>query len=429
MKILKSFIFLLILTCSSLFAEPEAIYLTWRNSPQTTMIVQWITLESQSQNAKSTNLKYKAFNETVWKSAQGNANPVKGFENYLIHRIEVTNLRANTIYSFKPNGSTLEYKFKTLPAQLDSSFLRFICAGDVYSSSLLEVGDKFELANRMHKTAASQNPSFVFLGGDLAYSGDYLPLWIEWLQIWQKNMVTSEGVMIPMLTAVGNHDFAEDVSERSFPSTTYAQLFPTASGKSYYSVDINPSISFFSLDSNIVSNVTGTQSTWLESSLKSRKNVPYKFAIYHVPAYPSYRDEENRDSTVVRDNFCPLFDKYGVTVAFENHDHTYKRTKLILDDKEDPSGVLYVGDGAMGVNPDRNPMDDGIPWYLLKWAQKRHCIVVDVNNTSGKIRAIDEFGNTIDQTTFKPRAKTKPKDTKDKEKDKDKNKDKGDNKK
>lgn len=45
-------------------------------------------------------------------------------------------------------------------------------------------------------------------------------------------------------------------------------------------------------------------------------------------------------------SIAPLFEEYELTAAFENHDHTYKRTHRIRDGWWIPRGVLYLGDGA-----------------------------------------------------------------------------------
>ena len=44
----------------------------------------------------------------------------------------------------------------------------------------------------------------------------------------------------------------------------------------------------------------------------------------------------------------PLFEKYRVPVVLEHHDHTFKRTKPLLDGLADDNGVLYLGDGSWG---------------------------------------------------------------------------------
>jgi hypothetical protein len=45
-----------------------------------------------------------------------------------------------------------------------------------------------------------------------------------------------------------------------------------------------------------------------------------------------------------------IFDKYNVDLGLENHDHAYKRSKLIKNRQiVDSGGTLYIGDGSMGV--------------------------------------------------------------------------------
>ena len=45
----------------------------------------------------------------------------------------------------------------------------------------------------------------------------------------------------------------------------------------------------------------------------------------------------------------PLFEKYRVPVVLEHHDHTFKRSKLLLDGHANDNGVLYLGDGSWGM--------------------------------------------------------------------------------
>ncbi len=49
--------------------------------------------------------------------------------------------------------------------------------------------------------------------------------------------------------------------------------------------------------------------------------------------------------------WVPLFDKYRVPVVLEHHDHTFKRTKGLLNGLPHPDGVLYLGDGSWGRSP------------------------------------------------------------------------------
>jgi hypothetical protein len=49
-----------------------------------------------------------------------------------------------------------------------------------------------------------------------------------------------------------------------------------------------------------------------------------------------------------RKHWVPLFEKYRVPVVLEHHDHTFKRTKPLVDGAADDNGVLYLGDGSWG---------------------------------------------------------------------------------
>jgi acid phosphatase type 7 len=57
-----------------------------------------------------------------------------------------------------------------------------------------------------------------------------------------------------------------------------------------------------------------------------------KIALYHVPLYPSIY-LNNPLASALRTAWLSIFDENQVTVAFENHDHAYKRSKLLKDGK------------------------------------------------------------------------------------------------
>jgi hypothetical protein len=71
-----------------------------------------------------------------------------------------------------------------------------------------------------------------------------------------------------------------------------------------------------------------------------------------VPAYPSVRKDEGT-TLEIRQHWVPLFEKAGVSAAFEHHDHAYKRTHPLLGGKVQDApakGVTYLGDGAWGAS-------------------------------------------------------------------------------
>ena len=71
-----------------------------------------------------------------------------------------------------------------------------------------------DLGNRpvnadMNIVAASHDPYAAFIGGDIVYDNGYLEcycMYDRFLTDWQKVMVRSDGALIPIVPAVGNHD-------------------------------------------------------------------------------------------------------------------------------------------------------------------------------------------------------------------------------
>jgi hypothetical protein len=131
------------------------------------------------------------------------------------------------------------------------------------------------------------------------------------------------------------------------------------------------------LDSGHTAPITGTQSTWLSTTLAGVTGYPYRFAVYHVPMYPSVRSFTGDANIVsVRNGWRPIFDQYQLTTALENHDHALKRSKLMKGDQPDPSGTLYIGDGCMGQTV-RNP-DQAGNYYLERADGVQHFWKIDV---------------------------------------------------
>lgn len=100
--------------------------------------------------------------------------------------------------------------------------------------------------------------------------------------------------------------------------------------------------SVVALDSSIIEThqeqVPYLEQVWSNPVYANRKS---KFALYHVPLYPSKRDIEFPYTAAGRQHWEPIFKKYNLTVGLENHDHLLKRTKPM-------DGIVYIGDGALG---------------------------------------------------------------------------------
>lgn len=393
---MKILFFVLFVVFSLNGIEPVAVYLTIQKKPDSQMTVCFV-MPTVSQKQQ---LKYREKDSGLWNEIE--TEPRQFPENlpYTLFIAELEGLKAETRYEFTLQGENKVYAFKTLPSTLERP-IKFVVGGDIYH-------DEIATVEGMNRVASAQNPDFALLGGDIAYSGAKFiyfaeegKRWVKFLNMWSKTMRDSDGNIIPFIATIGNHDvngrYDQDPSRAFF----YRFLIPTRSPTTFHLVDFGNYLSLWVLDSGHAASVDGMQTLWLEKTLLGRIHVPFKVALYHVPAYPSARPFDNKRSMAVRKYWVPLFERLGMTVAFENHDHAYKRTHLIRENAVSEKGVLYVGDGAWGVEDPRRPKTPEQAWYLAASAQKRHIILATIFQKELKIQAFGSNGEIFDSTILK----------------------------
>jgi acid phosphatase type 7 len=379
--------------------EPTGIFLTWRQDPSSTMVIDWHTVGESREPV----LQFRRSGEQRWQSRMPATFPFPHSER-TIHRVELTDLRPDATYEFRMGEGSRSYAFRTMPTRLTRP-LRFIAGGDVRHDA--------EWMEQTGRRAASYDPDFIMFGGDLAYANglaNNVDRWHEWFDAIRRTLVTPEGRAIPILLAVGNHEVAgsyhfridgyrQDDESRRRISPFFYTLFATPGQPGYHVIDFGNYMSVFLLDTDHTNPVVGEQTRWLEGVLRERESVPHLFPIYHVPAYPSVRVFEGEVSQRVREHWVPLFERYGVRVAFENHDHVYKRTFPLLGGQRSEDGIVYLGDGAWGVDVREIGRDwnGERPWYLERGESRRHFILGEVRAEERRFIAVDENGEVIDQ--------------------------------
>jgi hypothetical protein len=313
---------------------------------------------------------------------------IKEYPRYL-YTAELNHLSPGTTYYLSAgdqanlNSFSEEIKFRTIP--MDAEF-SFVIGGDNGASHYVK---------EMFKSAASYEPYFAAIGGDLTYDNGYLgcyPRVDTWLSYWQDEMVTPSGYTVPLITAIGNHEagtFNSDLNNMKF----YQHYFDSSNGTFFHEHYLG-NLFLMALDSEIISSAQ-SQVPWMTAQLSTLpSNIRFTSALYHAPLYTAEK-RESASSVSVRESWGPVFDQYNLTVGFENHSHMYKRTKLIRGGKEDASGTLYIGDGGWGVKPDK----PGDYWYLANAVGTRNFVHVSVGKTNITLRAVNDKGEVFDSVT------------------------------
>ena len=385
-------------------ATPPAVYLTWQRDPTTTMTVHW-----HNYDAAQKTLHYRVLRAATWNTLTASTQPFPHTER-LIHTAEITGLNPDWIYEFQVDGYDETFKFRTMPATLDGGPVKFVESGDV---------DATNMADAMALAVATKDPAFIFIGGDHAYENSQASLywkWLRYLEMFSNLVRTSDGRLIPVVVTVGNHevlynyaayhpDFDDTAAWRDRYSSYYSRCFAFPGPAQPYGVlDFGNYMSLIIGDTEHTSPlITGSdaQSLWMAARLDERRHVPHLFPLYHVTAYPSYRafdgtGEDASRSRRIRDAWVPLFQNAGVHLAFEHHDHTFKRTKKMLNGAENTDGITFLGDGAWGVTA-RTP--DTSRSFIQTGQARNHAFLVTISATNRTVEAFDTNGNVFDTLT------------------------------
>lgn len=373
-------------------AAPFHVYLTWQNDPSTTMTVNFQTPATDAKGLVYYDTEARGDDAAAYQfKAEAAPHSVPFIEGKrAVFNVELKDLQPGTTYHFiyGVDGKRLSKprKFKTIPN--DDSPIRFVAGGD---QSILP------RARLLLRQAAAQEPDFVLIGGDIAYANGNpknLFIWDRYLQMWEVNMITPEGYTVPVVYALGNHETNGDYEEPERNAPFFFGFFAQG-GMPYFARQFGPRVLIIVLDSGHTVPHDGAQAEWLRNTLETNRDVPFRFASYHVPFYPSHRDFDGEPSVAGRTHWLPLFDEFGLSAAFEHHDHTFKRTKPLRNNQVDPEGIVYFGDGCMGVPP--RSIDNEGAWYLEKASNTAHFWLVNAGTDGVTYQAIDIHGDVFDR--------------------------------
>ncbi len=282
------------------------------------------------------------------------------------------------------HGYSAPRRFRTVSRAPDR--LRFAAGGDMKAT---------REARLLLSEAAKREVLFAALGGDIAYCDGNLAayrVWEDWLRNWEECMVTPQGYTIPFIVAIGNHEVRGGYGAKPEDGPFFFTYFGLGT-TSYFSRSLGNLATLFVLDSGHVAAPGGAQAEWLERALASARDVPYKFAIYHVPMYSSSLPDDDRARTL-RKSWLPSFDGHGLTAAFENHAHAFKRTQPLRAGVAAVGGTLYLGDGCWGVPP--FPVGEKPRAHEDKVASLRHFWLVDITREGVEYRAVHQSGQVFD---------------------------------
>jgi hypothetical protein len=367
--------------------QPSTLFLTWQRDPTTTMTIQWVGAVGETAD---TTIRYAPNLLGPWQAQPTTPQPYP-MTDLKVFRAELTELEPGTSYWFRIGRSSPTYRFRTMPAKATNT-IHFITGGDCGVNV-------HTVANNAQ--AARQDPMFAVVGGDLGYDdGRSVEISLAFLRNYSKYMVGREGHLIPLVTCIGNHEVNGGYNKPREKAPFYYALFDGLYPETgFATLDFGDYLSLVLLDTAHTTPIDGLQADWLEKTLKERVDHPNVLVVNHVPAYPSFRPSEGSQGkggtgAGNRKYWVPLFQKYRVPVVLEHHDHTFKRTKPLIDGLADDNGVLYLGDGSWGRL--RTPQAAEKLGYLAASSRDYHMTLHRIQGEERFHLALDENGRVMD---------------------------------
>ncbi|MEK7398537.1 MAG: metallophosphoesterase [Candidatus Poribacteria bacterium] len=294
------------------------IYPYLQNATQNGIVVMWETIEPITGTVN-----YGDSEEWKFVSDQS---PAK------IHEIKITGLEPGKLYRYQVSYGKIKIPvstFKTVPPDGTKEF-RLAVYGDSRSNPAIH--------SKVAKLMLDSNPDLVINTGDIVLSGNDYERWKNEFFMPLRNVIDH----VPIYVTLGNH-------ERNSPN--YYNYLSLPNNESYYSFDY-ANAHFICLNTNSGSapyDESSPQYKWLIDDLEKNKgNNKWLIVFFHAPLF---RAHLTRGIEQQRYLWQPLFDKYGVDLVFNGHDHNYTRTYPIGYLSNTPKkGVYHIVSGGGGAS-------------------------------------------------------------------------------
>jgi hypothetical protein len=274
-----------------------------------------------------------------------------------------------------PVGETV-YEFKTAPADE----IRFSVAGDSGTTSY---------ADDIMTLMIATSPHVAVIGGDVAYDNGLIScacVWDKYISMWESKRIDGR-FLVPWSFAAGNHDLGVNDNNQGAFDPQYKQCNPeeTLRARPLFFAWFPFEVTTDNTPTPVCSRTTlrkhsvpGLVNIWVMDTAyaeTTQSNIDFvnnnmdasgslNFGVYHVPLYSSEKDEYSHGVYLQDAWVTPVFDKWGFSACFENHAHTYKRTKALFGGQiaqdQGRIGTIYLGDGKMGIHGQGVPGTDSV---------------------------------------------------------------------
>jgi len=258
-----------------------------------------------------------------------------------------------------------DHTFKTAVSKWDNTPFKFAVMCDVQGGY-----DNFE---KVLKEVEKEKADFLLYLGDFTTSEAQME-YDKWFESGKE--IFSE---IPMMSVRGNVD----------KDPIYLEQFAFPGNERWFSIDYG-SVHFIFL-STMTEAEAVEQRPWLLKDLRENNNT-WTIALGHKPIFGS--GAQNGPELYLVDHWVDIFEKYGVDLYLNGHEHSYERTWPLKKGKIDREGVIYITNGSVG-----NEFYPAVETWLTAKAEGVLCYTV-FSVEDSKIKGIVKYfedGSVVDE--------------------------------
>lgn len=358
------------------FALPAQVHLGWQGPTDTTMTVTWRSTAATGSVEYGKDGSYGQATPAVSVAYQGS----------YLHEAQLTGLAPGMTYHYRCGAAgdwSADRTFTTGPARAAGTSFRFAAYGDSRSDDAARAS--------VRAAVERSRPAFSLDSGDIVETGGTQSYWDQWFQTMEPLISVS-----PFVSAVGNHDVGGGLFFKQFALPRHA---PSAAGyddEAYFSLDYG-NTHVVVLYTEPAGSAGDAQDVWLEADLARAASDPairWTVVAFHRPPYSS--GSHGSDSGL-RERWGPIFERYGVDVVFNGHDHHYERSHpMVAGQRAEQGGVTYVVTGGAGA-----PVYAvGASAFTAFARATHHFVEVDVTPNTLTLEARDVEGNVFDALTL-----------------------------
>lgn len=228
---------------------------------------------------------------------------------------------------------------------------------------------EYEVAAAMRAAAHTLSPAAIITTGDNFYLDDVAAIWsapFDWV-------IESS---IPVWPSWGNHDL-ETARRRDLVGDTLGV------SERWYLRPLGEAVVIV-LDANRPADVE--QLRWLRAALAAHEAQPVVVA-FHQPALSC---SLHGSTPLVLTNWAPLFERHGVELVLNGHDHNYQRFQR--------RGVTYVVSGGGGATLyEVADCPAGTEAPIVADDRRYHFLVLTVTGDAVEVVALSSEGEEIDR--------------------------------